>query len=89
MSAPVTCEGLAQNLEDVLVKTLRLAEGSRMGSDVVLLVADALTIAGDTAAGNLCSWEAQLFLETAAHLRDKAPLFAGGAARAPGQELAP
>jgi uncharacterized protein (DUF39 family) len=83
MSVPIACEGLAQTLEDQIAALVRLAEGSRMGSDVLLNGADALTIGGNALAANLCSWEAQLFLEAAARLRDMAPNFRGSAARVP------
>jgi len=73
--------GLMTLLEAYQQRALKLAAGSRFGSDILLLFADALTLRADDAEASWDSLVASAFRDCANTLRDEARAFTGAAAR--------
>ena len=79
----MNAEPLADDLAALQARALAAAAASRFGSDVLLLMAEALSLGADQCAALWGSLEAAAFQEAAQALRDQAPAYAGAAARNP------
>lgn len=74
---------LAETLASIEARAIAAAEATPFGSDLLLLIADALQAGATTAARHWAELEAEAFSDSVARLQDAAKRFTGQAPRVP------